>query len=82
MRENMQLLAFWTWLTSLKMMFSSSIHLPEYSSVIDHLPNTHKVQGSILSNTSNNNNNDDNDIYLDSSNFNSLRIHFAEVFYH
>jgi hypothetical protein len=26
MRENMQILAFWTWLTSVKMMFSSSIH--------------------------------------------------------
>jgi hypothetical protein len=26
MRENMQFLAFWTWLTLLKMMFSSSIH--------------------------------------------------------
>jgi membrane-bound metal-dependent hydrolase YbcI (DUF457 family) len=29
MRENMGLLAFWTWLTSLRLMFSSSIHLPE-----------------------------------------------------
>jgi hypothetical protein len=28
MNENMQLLAFCTWLTSLKMMFSSSFHLP------------------------------------------------------
>jgi hypothetical protein len=28
MRENMWPLAFWTWLTSLKMMFPSSIHLP------------------------------------------------------
>jgi hypothetical protein len=28
MRENMQLLAFLTWLTSLKMMLSSSMHLP------------------------------------------------------
>jgi hypothetical protein len=27
MRENMRVLAFWAWLTSLKMMFSSSIHL-------------------------------------------------------
>jgi hypothetical protein len=27
-RENMCPLAFWTWLTSLKMMFPSSIHLP------------------------------------------------------
>jgi hypothetical protein len=27
MRENMRFLAFWAWLTSLKMMFSSSIHL-------------------------------------------------------
>jgi hypothetical protein len=28
MRENMWPLVFWSWLTSLKMMFSSSIHLP------------------------------------------------------
>jgi hypothetical protein len=28
MRENMQLLAFWMWLTSVKVMFSSSINLP------------------------------------------------------
>jgi hypothetical protein len=28
MRENMQPLSFWTWLTSLNMIFSSSIHLP------------------------------------------------------
>jgi hypothetical protein len=28
MRENIQFLAFWVWLTSLKIMFSSSIHLP------------------------------------------------------
>jgi hypothetical protein len=28
MRENMRPLAFWTWLTSLKMMLSGSIHLP------------------------------------------------------
>jgi hypothetical protein len=28
MRESMRPLAFWTWLTSLKMMFSNSIHLP------------------------------------------------------
>jgi hypothetical protein len=28
MRENMQFLASWAWLTSLKMIFSSSIHLP------------------------------------------------------
>jgi hypothetical protein len=28
MRENMWPLTFWTWLTLLKMMFSSSIHLP------------------------------------------------------
>jgi hypothetical protein len=28
LRENMQLLSFWIQLTSLKMMFSSSIHLP------------------------------------------------------
>jgi hypothetical protein len=28
MSENMRLLAFWVWVTSLKMMFSSSIHLP------------------------------------------------------
>jgi hypothetical protein len=27
MRKNMQVLAFWAWLTSLKMMFSSSIHV-------------------------------------------------------
>jgi hypothetical protein len=27
MRENMWFLAFWDWLTSLKMMLSSSIHL-------------------------------------------------------
>jgi hypothetical protein len=27
-RENMRLLAFWTWLTALKMIFSSSIHFP------------------------------------------------------
>jgi hypothetical protein len=29
MGENMQSLNFWIWLTSLKMMFVSSIHLPE-----------------------------------------------------
>jgi hypothetical protein len=29
MRKNIWLLAFRVWLTSLKMMFSSSIHLPE-----------------------------------------------------
>jgi hypothetical protein len=29
MRENMEFLAFWAWLTSLKMMFSSSIHFPQ-----------------------------------------------------
>jgi hypothetical protein len=28
MRESMQFLAFWAWLTSLKMLFSNSIHLP------------------------------------------------------
>jgi hypothetical protein len=28
MRENMRPLVFWAWLTSLTMMFSSSIHVP------------------------------------------------------
>jgi hypothetical protein len=27
MRENMRFLVFWAWLTSLRIMFSSSIHL-------------------------------------------------------
>jgi hypothetical protein len=34
MRENTWLLAFWAWLTSLKMMFSSSIHLPANDKIL------------------------------------------------
>jgi hypothetical protein len=34
MKENMQFLTFWAWLTSHKMMFSSSIHLVEDEKIL------------------------------------------------